>query len=210
MQDEVIDQEQLEDFQQRVLSSKRPIITEEVLNIILEESNKEGILTLDHKINGTKSTKTFRGSISIYLNRSWIDKTSPVTTSKWAWVPRKPGSTKLKRVSMNETKHFEERPVSFRRKLMTIHETSVVGQFDIEEWKNVVARFSTAYMLLESYINELQKHKMVELKSGSSEITALLESNGYPTPSEERSLYEGPGEVVSQVEGNEDDKEKAE
>jgi hypothetical protein len=169
----------IEDFANRIQSSK-PLINEKIINIITEEAAKKGLLSLSHKINGLNSKKAFRGSISIYLMRSWIED-GPVTTSKWIRVPKKPGSRKTKRVPAAQVNSFEDRPVSSRQLLMTISNNKVVGQFDPEEWKTTVAQFSTVYTMLQALIDELQKDKLQDVSDYTpeqmTEVLSALDKN---------------------------------
>lgn len=187
-----------EEFAARIIGAK-PVITEQILEYIDQESKKPGFLSLDYKVNGTNIPKLFRGSISVYVTRSWLDDSLPVKTSKWIWGPRRPGSPIRKRIMKIATKEIESRPMSHRVRLFTIHNNKRVGTFEPNEWQELLARFSAAYAILQDYIDTLQKDKLVELKNGSTEFNEILESLGHTPATEEGSVPQGSGETTEEI-----------
>lgn len=198
--DEVNDQD-IANFLAQIDGTK-PLITEEIVNIILEENVKPGFLTLDYKIGGKKSSKTFRGSIDIWLMRSWVEKVE-IKTSKWSWVPKKPGSRKLKRVP-NESGdvQIDSRPGSYRVKLMSVYDENA-GNFSVESWNKTIARFSAAYTLLERILEDLQKNKLQEIDGRIDEIfipggtSDVTEAEGFHGGSEEVAGEDGKEAAVN-------------
>lgn len=183
-----------EDFQRAILTSK-PVITQKILDTIEQEVRKEGIVTLDYKIEGTESLTVFRGRISIYMTRSWVDESLPVKTSKWVRLPVKRYSPKRKRVLEIESHEIKQLPRSHRKKLLSMHNTSIVGRFNEAEWKDLLARFATVYTILTDYLETLQNNRLTKLEHGSAKFNEVLESLRHSEATDEESVLRGQGET---------------
>lgn len=192
-EEQQLNEAQLLDYAERLQRSK-PIVTKAMLEAIEDECRKEGIVTLDYKIEGLDSIRVFRGSIGIYVNRSWIDSSLPLKTSKYFRVKGR------KRVKHGDPQRvITDAPRSFRKKIVSIHNTSVVGKFNQGEWTDVLARASAVFTVLSQYAQDLQRNKLIELENGSDRFNEILESLGHQEATTESGVPQGSSEIAGET-----------